>query len=74
MLARFLHGSHLGKRRGFNQRMLVWLREPKLGLRKVYGPGRQFLGCKQQVATNGWRWGWAYPPRNPRGGASVCDG
>lgn len=55
MLARFLHGSHLGKRRGFNQRMLVWLRVPKLGLRKVYGPGRQFLGCKQQVATNGWR-------------------
>lgn len=32
-VARFLHGSHLGKRRGFNQRMLVWLREPKQGLR-----------------------------------------
>lgn len=46
-MTRFLHSSHLGKRKGFNQKMLMWVREPELGLRKVYGPGRQFLGSQK---------------------------
>lgn len=42
-MARFLHSSHLGERREFNRRMLVCLREPKLGLRKLYGPGSSLV-------------------------------
>lgn len=74
---RFLHGGHLGKRRGFNQRMLVWLREPKQASERTVDqavPWSQVTNINWAWHKPGWEWEWAYPTRNPRGGAIALVG
>lgn len=57
--------------------MLVWLREPKQASERTVDqavPWLQVTNINWAWHKPGWEWEWAYPTRNPRGGAIVCTG
>lgn len=54
----------------------MWLREPKLGLRKVYGPGSSLLASNKEqldLAQTDGSGGGLTLPETPEA-ESVCDG